>query len=48
MGSSLNSMELPHLFFSEEADLKSTQITFDCIYLLLQKDAFLLLPSFVS
>lgn len=48
MGSSSNSMEMPRPFFSEEAGLKSTQRTFDCIYLLLQKYAFLLLPSFVS
>lgn len=46
-----NPMEMPRLLFSEEAGLVS-QETFDCIYLLLQKkkkkDAFLLLPSFVS
>lgn len=47
-GVTFNSMEMPRLFFSEEAGLKSTQKTLTVFIYCCKKDAFLLLPSFVS
>lgn len=47
-GVKFNSMEMPRLFFSEEAGLKSTQKTLTVFIYCCKKDAFLLLPSFVS
>lgn len=47
-GVTINSMEMPRLFFSEEAGLKSTQKTLTVFIYCCKKDAFLLLPSFVS
>lgn len=40
MGLGSNSMEMPRLFFSEEAGFKSTQRTFDCIYLFVTNGRF--------
>lgn len=47
-GVPFNSMEMPRLFFSEEAGLKSTQKTLTVFIYCCKKDAFLSLPSFVS
>lgn len=47
-GVKCNSMEMPRLLFSEEAGLESHRKLLTVFIYCCKKDAFLLLPSFVS